>query len=181
MNLAFRFLLSSVTTQTPLQHVVYPFAHWFSHQRSIVTQFRSVSFPDILPRVSDSFKLLEDDFLNLERPVEHPSNDGSTGYDFIVTLFFIDTSLNIISTLEQIHRLLRPGGLWINLGPLLWIGGSQASLELSLDEVFCLVHKIGFIIDPQSRKSVDCEYTSDKEALMKWVYKAEFWVATKCS
>ncbi|KAI5122332.1 hypothetical protein M0805_002499 [Coniferiporia weirii] len=170
MNFAFRFLLSPNTTLSVCQHTLHPFAHWFSHQRSNAALFRAVSFPDALPRLSNSFRLLETDFLKLATPQR---------YDYIVTQFFIDTSLNVISTFEQIHRLLRPGGLWINLGPLLWTGGAQATLELSLEEVVSLADKIGFEIDPRDQKTIDCEYTADKEAMMKWIYKTEFWTAKR--
>lgn len=33
-----------------------------------------------------------------------------------MTCFFIDTARNIVHYLETIHGLLKPGGLWINLG-----------------------------------------------------------------
>lgn len=91
-------------------------------------------------------------------------------------------------TLEHIYALLRPGGTWINLGPLLWTGGAQASLELSLDEVLQLAKEIGFDVEGttqegvegvRARRTVECEYTADPRAMMKWLYQAEFWVATK--
>ncbi|KAI9062461.1 N2227-domain-containing protein [Trametes sanguinea] len=137
MNLAFRFLLSDKHTQHLNQHVLQPYASWFSHQRTADALFRSVSFPDALPRLTDHFCLAEADFLSL-RPPPADQGGGSPGYNFIVTLFFIDTSLNVIETLEHIHKLLRPGGKWINLGPLLWTGGGQAAVELSLEEVLKL-------------------------------------------
>lgn len=37
-------------------------------------------------------------------------------FDAVVTLFFIDISDNVIEFLSNIHRLLKPGGVWINLG-----------------------------------------------------------------
>ena len=113
------------------------------------------------------------------------------GYDYIITLFFIDTSLDVISTLRKIHTLLRPEGIWINLGPLLWTSGSQAKVELSLEEVELVAEEIGFRFVPVDdvdegmqnqhlkRRMVECEYTADKEAMMRWIYQAEFWVARK--
>lgn len=178
MNFAFRFLLSPQATQEPEQHTVHPYAHWFSHQRSNDNIFRPISFPDVIPRLSSSFHHIEGDFLALETSKQIlGGHRDSTGYDLIVTLFFIDTSLNIIATLEKIRDLLRPGGTWINLGPLLWTGGSQASMELSLDEVLALAEKVGFEVDLSSRRTLDCEYTADAKAMMKWIYNAEFWTA----
>ena len=183
MNLASRFLLSEKTTQCTNQHTLQPYSSWFSHQRTTDTLFRSVSFPDVVPRLSDRFVLAEQDFLTIQPP------EGSDGFDIVMTLFFIDTSLNVIETLEHIHSLLRPGGQWINLGPLLWTGGGQAAVELSLEEVLKLAEAVGFDIagagsgDAESglerRRTVECEYTADQAAMMRWLYQAEFWVAAK--
>ena len=187
MTLGMRFLCSPQTTQNTNQHTIYPYANWFSHTRRNEDLFRGIAFPDAIPRFGDSFQLVEGDFL------EHGSKHE---YDFVVTLFFIDTSLNIISTLQHIHKLLKPGGMWINLGPLLWTSGGKAQLELSLDEVFRLAEKIGFRIEGETKvdkekdytvtpldnkrpRTVECEYTADRLAMMRWLYQAEFWVGTK--
>ncbi|KAI0629447.1 N2227-domain-containing protein [Trametes polyzona] len=187
MNLAFRFLLSEKYTQQPQQHSLQPFASWFSHQKTTDPLFRSIAFPDVVPRLSRNLSLAEQDFLSLRAP---KGEDGTDGYDFIVTLFFIDTSLNAIETVQHIHRLLRPGGKWINLGPLLWTGGGQAAVELSLEEVLRLAEIVGFSVYGESedegvqpaverRRMVECEYTADRTAMMRWLYQAAFWVATK--
>lgn len=192
MTLAMRFLFSSDTAGN--EYRIQPFAHWFSHQRSNESLFRTVSFPDVVPRFTSNLELIEGDFLKLPVPPRGPagqppaaaSNATAPGYDFIVTLFFIDTSINVFSTIEKIYHLLRPGGIWINLGPLLWPGGAQAKVELSLEEVVQVVKEIGFVVyqgggpdDVRAPKTVKCEYTSDKNAMMHWIYYAEFWVATK--
>ena len=41
-------------------------------------------------------------------------------WDAVLTCFFIDTAQNIVSYIETIAILLREGGVWINLGPLLY-------------------------------------------------------------
>lgn len=41
-------------------------------------------------------------------------------FDCVVTCFFIDTAHNIVEYLEVINYCLKPGGKWVNLGPLLW-------------------------------------------------------------
>jgi len=213
MNLAFLFLLSPSTTTTPHQHTVHPYAYWFSHQRSNSSQFRGITFPDVVPRLKSNLHLAEQDFLTIRVPRPPPNTDSNrrfwsseaqghayalTGYDFVVTLFFIDTSLNVFDTIEHIYTLLRPGGTWINLGPLLWTGGAQAKVELSLEEVLRAVEEIGFIVEASdarggqgreeeeqgdnrtsTRKTVECEYTGDPRAMMRWIYKAEFWIARK--
>ncbi|KAF5322505.1 hypothetical protein D9619_001589 [Psilocybe cf. subviscida] len=184
MVLAFRFILSPKHTKSINEHIMRPYAHWFSHQRTTDSLFRTVSFPDAIPRLGPRFHLLEEDFLKIPVPSAKAGSAQGTSYDFIVTLFFIDTSLDIFATLSHIFALLRPGGTWVNLGPLLWTGGGQASAELSLEEVLMAAKEIGFVIDksergPAARRTVECEYTSDKQAMMRWIYKAEYWVARK--
>ncbi|KAG6814957.1 hypothetical protein H0H93_011516, partial [Arthromyces matolae] len=200
MNLAFRFLLSPTTTRTVNEHTVRPYAHWFSHQRSNESLFRAISFPDAVPRLNPNFRLSETDFLSLNPPSDNIINPSTFvwsksdndfrkgGYDYVVTLFFIDTSLNVFTTMEHIYTLLRPGGTWINLGPLLWTSGGYAKVELSLDEVISAAEEIGFFVqdgasmdtgDVFARRTIECEYTGDMKAMMRWIYKAEFWVATR--
>jgi carnosine N-methyltransferase len=41
-------------------------------------------------------------------------------WDCIITCYFIDTAHNIIEYTEVIWNALKPGGVWINLGPLLY-------------------------------------------------------------
>jgi hypothetical protein len=196
MTLAFRFLLSPKTTTALNEHYLRPYAHWFSHQRSNASTFRRISFPDVVPRLGPNLLLVEKDFLTLSSPSASPLDktefwtkspaDSGEGYNFIVTLFFIDTSINVFATMEHIFKLLRPGGSWINLGPLLWTGGGQSKIELSLEEVLQAAEEIGFVIQRddddsslEAMKTVKCEYTGDRNAMMCWTYKAEFWVARK--
>ncbi|KAG9088235.1 hypothetical protein FS749_002331, partial [Ceratobasidium sp. UAMH 11750] len=134
------------------------------------------------------FELVELDFLSLvppnrsEQPYSTPTRDAfqnglppivaaqprDRGYDFIVTLFFIDTATNILAYLDQIYALLRShspalpsrdsqsgAGTWINLGPLLWPSG--AALEPSLEEVLAMSKRVGLDIvgEPPSTPALD--------------------------
>ena len=194
MTLALRFLFSPKATNSVNKHWLRPYAHWFSHQKSNESLFRRLSFPDVTPRFTPNFHLAEQDFLTLPIPstersaltwsVDQLPAPSFEGYDFIVTLFFIDTSLDVFATMKHIFNLLRLGGSWINLGPLLWTGGAKAKVELSLDEVLLAAEQIGFVVETgtegtTARRTVECEYTSDANAMMRWIYKAEFWVARK--
>lgn len=182
MSLGLRFLLHPSTTSKVYQHIIHPFSHRFTNQRSNDLLFRSIRFPDVIPRYSSHFTLAEGDFLHQTPPERE---NGESGYDFIVTQFFIDTGHNVVATLSQIHSLLRPGGTWINLGPLLWAGGGTVMLELSLDEVLEVARGVGFEILGQEQgktfqqRTVACEYTADKLGTFQRIYHAEFWVARK--
>jgi hypothetical protein len=84
--------------------------------------------------------------LLLQEVYARPEFQGS--FDAVVTCFFIDTAHNILEYLEVIHGVLKPGGVWIHLGPLLWHwadGGSweDRSIELSLDDVQAAAQLMG--------------------------------------
>lgn len=40
----------------------------------------------------------------------------SDSWDCVATCFFIDTAHNVIEYVETIWKILKPGGVWINLG-----------------------------------------------------------------
>lgn len=37
-------------------------------------------------------------------------------WDCVATCFFIDTANNVLEYIETIWKILKPGGVWINLG-----------------------------------------------------------------
>ncbi|KAF5365002.1 hypothetical protein D9757_011432 [Collybiopsis confluens] len=72
MNGAFHFLLDPEMTRSANQHEIHPYAHWWSHSRSIKDLFRTVKFPDVVPRLAEGegagLHLKEEDFLMLGPP-----------------------------------------------------------------------------------------------------------------
>lgn len=65
----------------------------------------------------------------------------------VVTCFFMDTAPVILDYIDVIARILKPGGVWVNLGPLLyhWV----ADIEANQDERYGLsveVSKVSLII-----------------------------------
>lgn len=77
------------------------------------------------------------------------SGDEDESWDAVLTCFFIDTAKNILDYLRILHDILKPGGVWINCGPLLWHFenvGRESSIELSMEEVKALCSEIGFEI-----------------------------------
>lgn len=59
-------------------------------------------------------------------------------WDGLLTCFFIDTAKNILQYIRTIARILRSGGLWANLGPLLYHFSdmpNEISIELSWEEL----------------------------------------------
>lgn len=69
--------------------------------------------------------------------------------DALVTCFFIDTGLNVLDYLWAIHRLLRPGGFWVNLGPLNFhqtLG--DGAVQLTWEEVEWAAAEMGLVRQP---------------------------------
>jgi SAM-dependent methyltransferase len=200
MNIVRRVILPPDGPSIDGQHTMYPYSWWWSHQRNTENLFRPVSFPDTKPTRMPNLEFEEGDFLQhrddsflsplapdplaiaLPSP---PFSPFSRGYDTIVTLFFIDALPNVVRTISQIYSLLRPGGVWINLGPLLYGVGGKADqrVELTLDEVVGVAEAVGFefkrVDGDRKTRTIECEYTCDDRAMMHWLYQAEHWVAHK--
>lgn len=141
-------------TGTPLDQESETFYALGGKFELVESDFLSLSPPnrDHQPDIPTSY----DAFLTNTLPVV-PSQSRDRGYDFIVTLFFIDTATNILAYLDQIYALLRfplpttpdhsptisqpRPGTWINLGPLLWPSG--AAIEPSLEEVLATSKRVG--------------------------------------
>lgn len=71
----------------------------------------------------------------------------------VATCFFIDTAHNIVEYLQTIYAILKKGGLWVNVGPLLYHYSEMAgetSIELTWEEVLAVARQIGFSIEVAS-------------------------------
>ena len=95
------------------------------------SQLQSISVPDINPMIylneggvdkvksdvhyGERLSMASGDFCALYKQREYEQH-----FDAVVTCFFIDTAPNLINYVETVKYCLRDGGLWINLGPLLW-------------------------------------------------------------
>jgi len=122
-------------------------------------------------------------------------------WDAVVTCFFLDTAPVVIEYIEAIHRLLLPGGIWVNFGPLLyhWAGGGGGeggevderygkSVELSWEEVRHVMVGWGGeggreggegfeVVREEFRGGVT--YAADGRSMMRTVYDCLFFVAVK--
>ena len=204
--LASSYILNSV--ERAEQHTIYPWIHGFSNHRSRSNHLRSYRIPDIHPATelsrrgsaAGSMSMCAADFLCLY------SDDAHAGlYDAVASVFFLDTAPNLIRYLQTIHHCLRPGGVLINFGPLLWHFENNApgnhgldddgdgehdcknnshgiadpgSFELTDDEVMALVEHLGFRLQ-ERETGIEAPYIVDPDSMLKTVYKASFWVARK--
>ena len=188
------------------KHTIYPWAHSFSNHLTRNNHLRSCSVPDIHPATSlastegvGAMSMSAADFLCLYGDEDHKEE-----YDVVACVFFLDTAPNLIRYLEVIHSCLKPGGVLINVGPLLWHFENNApgnhgqdddgdgehdfnnssgiadpgSFELTDDEVLALLQKLGFIIE-WKQSGIDAPYIQDENSMLNTTYKASAWIARK--
>lgn len=178
-------------TQQAGQHQIYPWALGFSNHTTRANQLRSVAVPDVHPgrelekqsqlpgqqvHGGERMSMTAGDFCSLYKQPEYASS-----FHGVTTCFFIDTAPNVIRYIETISHCLKAGGIWVNMGPLLWHFessmtpaereqskngsggrskskredmdgiGEPGSFELSNDEVVAMVERHGFHILEQSQ------------------------------
>lgn len=78
---------------------------------------------------------------------------ASGAVDVVITPWFIDAvDADVRVTAAAVGRVLRPGGAWINVGPLRFTG--PASRLYSIEEVLEIVAGSGFELGPEVREQV---------------------------
>ncbi|KAI3321753.1 N2227-like protein-domain-containing protein [Xylariaceae sp. AK1471] len=187
------------------QHTIYPWIHSFSNHRSRANQFTGYGIPDVHPQQTlaatggkiGTMQMCAADFLCLYGDDAHAGT-----YDAVAAVFFLDTAPNLIRYLEVIRRCLRPGGVLINVGPLLWhwenhvpghhgydgdgdydentsLGiADPGSFELTDDEVVALVEKMGFVVETRE-SGLTAPYVQDAQSMLQTVYRASHWIARR--
>jgi len=192
------------------QHDLYPFALDFSNVIDRQDQLKLVKIPDIHPGTELGLKSVEpgtgdrmsmtaSDFLVLYSGEEHAAS-----FDAVATVFFIDTAPNVFRYIETVRNCLKEGGLWINLGPLLWhfadrgptetdrserkvqrlekTGIEEAgSIELTEKELLLLVKEMGFEIDLHENGNDQAGYMQNPQSMLQNIYKNSHWIARKKS
>lgn len=167
--------------QVPGEWTIYPWIHSNCNSLSDNDQLRPVSIPDIHPAsagITEGFSMCGGDF------VEVYNESCQAGmWDAVVTCFFIDTAHNIIEYIETISKILKDGGVWINLGPLLYHFAdtyghdNEMSVELSLEDVKRVASQYGFEIEKE--RTIETTYTTNPRSMMQNRYYAAFWTMRK--
>lgn len=178
MMICSNFILNH--SQAVGEWTIYPWIHSNCNSLSDKDQLRAVSIPDILPAsagITDGFSMCGGDFVEV---YGDPSQAGI--WDAVVTCFFIDTAHNIVEYIEIIWKILKDGGVWINLGPLLYhfadsYGQNDMSIELSLEDVKKVAFHYGFSLERES--TIATTYTVNIRSMMQNRYFTAFWTMAK--
>ena len=132
-------------------------------------------FPDVPTLINDGsqFSMTAGDFLEVYTT--------PNVFDCIATCFFIDCANNIVEFIESIYNILKAGGVWINLGPLLYhysLVKNEKSIEPSYDVIREVIRKVGFKMET-SRIGVKSTYCQNPDAMLKYEYDSIFFVCRK--
>lgn len=155
---------------------LYPWIHQFSNNRRSADQIRPIFFPDVDPHSlppGSNFSMTAGDFQEIY-------SECNT-WDCIATCFFIDTAHNVIDYIDTIWKILKPGGIWINLGPLLYHFenlANELSIELSYEDIKNVVLQYGFQVEVE-KESVLSTYTVNDLSMMKYYYECVLFVVRK--
>ena len=158
------------------EHTVYPYIHSCSNWVAADDMLRGVRVPDVLPSMLSpdaNFSMVAGEFVEV-----YAKDEERSAWDAVATCYFVDTAKNVLRYLEVLNRVLRVGGVWANVGPLLWhFEHEKDSIELAVDELVALLPQFGFAIEEQ-RMLPPQQYTGSGNMLMH-VYTPVFWVCRK--
>ena len=106
-------------------------------------------------------------------------------FDAVVTCFFIDVTHNVLHTIDVIAAALKPGGVWVHQGPLLYhwadahtyLDTNELSIELPLEDVKAAALAAGFEVLEEG--SVECRYADNRRGMMHTVYNCASWTMRK--
>ncbi|OAP59809.1 hypothetical protein AYL99_04811 [Fonsecaea erecta] len=108
------------------QYPIYPFAHTFTNLVTRANQLKRYTVPDVHPgeafsaRLSAGLPVGEMNMTAGDFVLSYSTPESKETFDGLVSLFFIDTAPNLLRYIETVRNCLKEGGVWINIGPLLW-------------------------------------------------------------
>ena len=189
---------------------LYPWVGKPSNQINLNNYLQKVVIPDVHPETLlresskgkkqhafERLKMTASDFI-----VNYLYPDNANKFDAVVTVFFIDTAPNVLRYMETIWHTLRPGGHWINVGPLMWhwpdgsiseeddmatadghIPGIEApgSVELTMEELMNLVKYKGFEVEVEEQLPLSAGYIQQHTSMFLSAYAPMHFVAKKPS
>ena len=193
------------------QFDLYPFASTFSNNLSLEHQLKVVKVPDVHPgdaldksssgarkHAFERMSMTAGDFILLYGDEAHKNK-----FDAVVSVFFIDTAPNVLRYVESVNNCLKEGGLWFNLGPLLWHFeehgktdhedshtngevvdrgiGEPGSVELTEEELLLLLQRFGFGIEKHKVNTDGVGYIQSPHSLFQHLYHTSYWIAKKAN
>jgi len=156
-----------------------PYIHQFCNNLSSKDQLREVSFPDLDPNTlpeDAKFSMAAGDFVEVYAAPEYISSQ-----DCVVTCFFLDCAHNIIQFAQTIHRILKQGGTWLNVGPLLYHFSDmkgEDSIEPDYQILRAIILDLGFEFESEEN-NVPCTYSQNESSMLHYSYNCVRFTARK--
>ncbi|KAK9845546.1 hypothetical protein WJX84_004990 [Apatococcus fuscideae] len=182
MLLASSFIMNQASQKE--QWTIHPWLHQSCNQLSDAHQLRAVRIPDVcIPDMLPAPGLLSMVAGDFAEVYSRPDQAGT--FDAVVTCFFLDTAHNLIEYMQVLRHVLKAGGLWINLGPLLYhwadshlyLPDDELSIEVSLEDVEHIAAELGFITE--HREMVTAAYAANLKSMLHSTYRCVFWTMRK--
>lgn len=161
------------------QYEIHPFCHQFVNNMRRDDSLTACRFPDVSPfqhPPKGEMTMIAGDFLQIYSSV---SQIGQ--WDSVCTCFFIDCANNVIDFIEIIYNILRSGGIWINLGPLLYHYcdvPSEISIEPSYEDLRLIIENTGFKFIKETL-NVKTKYSQNNFSMAHLEYDSVFFVVQK--
>lgn len=158
---------------------IFPYIHNYSNNLDSRDQLQAITFPDIDPNQlpeEANFSMVAGNFLEVYSDPEYLQTQ-----DCVVTCFFMDCAHNILEFVQIIHRVLKQGGVWINLGPLLYHFADQKGEDSIEPDYACLkaiIQDMGFNFLSEEQGKV-CTYDQNPSSMLQYQYNCVFFTAKK--
>lgn len=174
MLIASNFVLNKCEIEN--QYTMYPWIHQYVNNVARSDQVAPITFPDVSPLEAPpkgKFTMIAGDFLQV-----YTTPDC---WDCVATCFFIDCANNVIEFVETIYRILKPGAIWVNLGPLLYHYSDvldEFSIEPTFEDLMVIIKSVGFEV-LKSKTGVRTKYAQNPRSMQQNEYLSIFCVCRK--
>nr|XP_023025636.1 carnosine N-methyltransferase [Leptinotarsa decemlineata] len=157
------------------EYEIHPWIHQYCNNTKGEDQTLSVRFPDVIPEPTpdSKFSMTAGDFLEVYIHEDE--------WHCVATCFFIDCAPNVVEFIETIYNILKPGGLWINLGPLLYHysdAKNTESIEPSFEVLKQVIKSIGFDME-KCETGIKTKYCQNPKSMLQYEYDSVFFVCRK--
>lgn len=181
-------LMTQIALRRKRTFKIYPFLHQISGLDSFQDSLVHSTFPEAKIRLNDD--LVENGIIDpLELLYQHQLNLLAGGfeaiqyarnqlYDSVVTCYFIDVVADIPKAINLIYNIIRPGGYWINFGPMLLHRCEDNFFStMTLDDLKKIAIETGFQIIKEER--VETTYIENPKSHLKSSYNCQFLILQK--
>lgn len=152
----------------------YPYIHEHSNVRSKASVSRGVSVPDVNPKDIPS---AADFSMRAGRFVEAYEGQDNT-WDAVASFLAFDVGEASVEYVRRVAQILKPGGVWIVVGPTPCVDGARGDgVHVSGEEFVDMIRKCGFrLVKHETMKSL---YSADSNSLRTVHVNCPFVVAIK--